>query len=107
MALTAVGIAVGLGSAAESGYSAKRGHDQQVQAKQAANQARQQQTDLDNQLAAQQKANQDRTNQEIALQRQRALAIATGYNQGGTIKTSGLGVANAPKVGGNTYLGAA
>jgi len=107
MALTAIGIGVAVAAGAEAGYSAKRGHDQEVQAKHAADQERQQQTDLDTKLAAQQKANQDRANQEIAYQRQRAVAIASGYNKGGTIKTSPLGVVNSPRVGGNTYLGAA
>ena len=35
MALTAIGIGVAVAAGAEAGYSAKRGHDQEVQAKRA------------------------------------------------------------------------
>lgn len=107
MAITAIAIGLGVAGAAEGGYSAKRGHDQEVQAKHATDAERQRQDDLQSQLDAQQKANKQRSDAEIAFNQQRALAVASGYNRGGAIKTSPLGVPNSPKVGGNTYLGAA
>ncbi len=107
MALTAVGLAVGAASAGSAGYSAKRGHDAEVQAKHAATDDQAKQLALQADLAAKQKANQEAAAQQITFSQQRALAMSANYRSG-TIRTTPSGIPGAaPRVGGNSYLGAA
>lgn len=106
MALTAVGIGLSVAGAASSGYQAKRGHDVKVQASHAQDDEEARQLALQNDLDAREKANKQQKATDIAYQQQRALR-AGSQGRSGTIRTGSLGIPSAPKVGGNSYLGAA
>lgn len=105
MAFTAAGIAV-VASAAAAGYGAKRGHDQQVQAKHEMADEKARQLTLQQDQEAKDKSARDQASQAAALQRQRALRM-TLQPKFGNIRTSPLGVPRTTTTGGNSYLGAA
>lgn len=104
--MAVVGAVAAVAALAVGGYESKRGHDQKVQASHRADEAEARQVSIEGQLDAQQAANKKHAADQLAYNRQRALAIGA-QGRAGTIRTSPLGVPAAPRVGGNSYLGAA
>lgn len=109
MAFTTAALAIvgTVAAGAETGYEAKRGHDQKVQAQHKASDNLAAQNAAEREQAQREKMEKERTAQQIQLRRQIALG-STETGRSGTIRTSPFGAGGiAPRVGGNSFLGAA
>lgn len=103
MAISAAATAIAVGV---SSYQAKRGHDQKVQAQHRADEAIDNQNAETAQLDAKLEANKAQAAQQNSFRQAQALRRGA-LGRGGTVRTGPLGIPSTPKVGGNSYLGAA